>query len=342
MNAWEVGGGLLMKSHATRAAALAVLFLLSFNTTRIMVAAAEPSIDTRSKALAHYIMGVCDELNGAPNNAIKEFQQSIALNGREALPHLRLAAYYSRLGLLSKAADQLKITLRLDPQNSQAHYLLALVYSSQNKLDLAAQEYEAVLKTAPAEEPQNIEAYLYLAQLYFTQAKYDQAILQFNKILMLQPANVSANYLLGSTYLEMHDPAKAKESFKKVLSAEPEHDGALNSLGYVYAEEGVNLDEALSMARKAVALDPTNGAYHDTLGWVLYKKGMYTEALQALQKAATYVKDPVLYDHLGDAYKAVRDFPQARQFWRKSLEMKPGQPQITRKLQDLEKVHALN
>ena len=324
------------------AAVSAVLMLGYFSAGEFVFSAAGPVVDTRSKALAHYIMGVSADLNGMAAESVKEYEKSAALNGQEPLPHLRLAAYYARLGLLDKAVAQLKTVVRLDPKEPQAHYLLAMVYSSQNKFDLAAGEYELILKSASADNPENTEIYLYLAQLYSSERKFDEAIAQFNKILEVQPDNVSVYYLLGSIYVETGDRAKAKDAFKKVLALEPDHDGALNSLGYIYAEDGVNLDDALKMARRAVDLDPSNGAYYDTLGWVLYKKGMNAQALMALQKAEAYIQDPVLYDHMGDVYKAVKEFTLARKFWHRSLDMKPGQAEVSRKLEELEKVHAFN
>ena len=60
---------------------------------------------------------------------------------------------------------------RISPQEPQAHYLLALIYSSEHKYDLAASEYEIVLKHAAQNEPANTDIYLYLGQLYYAQGK---------------------------------------------------------------------------------------------------------------------------------------------------------------------------
>lgn len=302
--------------------------------------AGDEQLEPKSKALAHYIMAVACDLQGQTADAIREYEHAVAFNPAEPLPHLRLAAYDIRNGRLDKAVAQLKTVLNLSPQNFQAHYLLALVYSTQRKYDLAALEYEGILKTASKNDPDNLEIYTYLAQLYFSQNKYTEAIAQFNHIIELQPDNVSANYLLGSAYLEIKQYSKAKALFQKVLTLEPGQDGALNSLAYMYAQDGTNLDEALKMVRKAVAIDSSNGAYYDTLGWVLFKKGMNTEALMALQKAEVYVQDPVVYDHMGDVYKTIGESAMARKFWRKSLDLDPHQPQLQEKIEGLEKTQA--
>lgn len=304
------------------------------------VYAGDAQTQPNSKALAHYIMAVSYDLRGRTGDAVREYGRSIAFDPSEPLPHLRLAAYNIRDGLMDKSVDQLKTVLDLDPKNSQAHYLLALVYSGQKKYDLAAREYENVLKTASKHDPDNLEIHAYLAQLYYAQGKYPEAITQYERLVALQPDDVSANFYLGSAYLETAQRPKAKQLFQKVLTLEPEQDGALNSLAYMYAEDGVNLDEALKMARKAVAIAPAEGAYYDTLGWVLFRKGMNAEALLALQKAEVYVQDAVVYEHMGDVYKTIGEFALARKFWRKSLTLDPHQPQLQAKVEELEKTQA--
>ncbi len=305
------------------------------------VHAGDTNIAVKSKALAHYIMAVAYDFNGRSVEAISEYERSVDLNPKEILPHLRLAAYYLRLGLTEKSITQLKEVLKLDSQNAQAHYLLGLLYSTQKKYDLAAAEYEQILKAAAETDRGNLEIYTYLAQLYFSQAKFAQAIVQFEHIIKINPKNASAHFFLGTCYLETNARVKSRASFQQALAIEPAHDGALNALAFMYAEDGVSLDDALSMARKAVSIDGANGAYHDTLGWVLHKKGMNAEALVALQKAAVYAQEPVVFEHLGDVYHDVNEFALACKHWKKSLELDPKQPQVKRKLQELEKTQAL-
>jgi len=295
------------------------------------------TLEAQARGLAHYMMAVCYDLNDQTPEAIAEYKKSVKANGLEAAPRLKLGAYYLRLGAIDQAATQLKTVTRLAPQESQAHYLLALIYSSEHKYDLAASEYEILLKYAAQNEPANTDIYLYLGQLYYAQAKLPQAIEQFLKIIKLEPDNMTALYLLGSVYADNNDLSKAIETFRRVLELQPDNDEALNSLGYMYAEAGVHLDEALNMVRRAIKIDPINGAYYDSLGWVLYKKGMYTKSLRALQKAATYIQDPLLYEHMGDVYKAQKDFVRACQFWRKSLDLEPHQNALHQKIREVEK-----
>ena len=288
--------------------------------------------DSKAQGLAHYIMGVCHDLNGESAQAIGEYQQSVKFNPLASAPRLKLGAYYLRVNKASEATVQLKVVTRISPQEPQAHYLLALIYSSEHKFDLAALEYESILKNAVQDDPANTDVYMYLGQLYYAQGKYSKAIEQFLEIVHLDPANTSALNLLGSVYADSKNHPKATEMFRRVLQIEPENTEALNSLGYTYAEDGVHLDEAVRMIRKAIEIDPANGAYYDSLGWALYKKGMYAESLVALQKAKTFISDEILYDHMGDVYKALKQYTLACKYWTKSLDLDPHQILVQQKI----------
>jgi tetratricopeptide (TPR) repeat protein len=282
-------------------------------------------------------MAVCHDLNNESAKAIKEYQRSIKFNGSEPAPRLKLGAYYLRMGQDSQAAAQFKEAARISPEDPQAHYLLALLYSSEHKFDLAASEYESILKNVPLDDPANTDVYMFLCQLYYAKGAYPKAVEQFLRIVSLQPKNTSALCLLGSVYADSNDRPKAIEIFRRVLQIDPENSEALNSLGYTYAEEDVHLDEAVRMVGKAIEIDPANGAYYDSLGWAFYKKGMYAQALTALQKAETYIEDEVLYDHMGDVYKALKQYPMACRYWKKSLDLDPHQVLVQQKIKELEK-----
>ena len=90
---------------------------------------------------------------------------------------------------------------------------------------------------------------------------------------------------------------------RRVINLNPQHATAINYLAYTWAEMGTNLQEALELARKAVALKPESGYITDTVGWVYYRMGEYGSAVKYLERAATLVvDDPIISEHLGDAY----------------------------------------
>jgi tetratricopeptide (TPR) repeat protein len=298
-------------------------------------AAALPDQEEKAKSLAYYTMGVVYDMQGSYEKALGEFEKSAQFDDNYAV-HLRMGADYARLERLPEAVEELKIALKYDPANIQARYLLAIIYSAQKDFDKAAGEYESILTSFAKAEPENIEVYGYLGQLYYSQKQYDKAIAQFEIILSLENDNADVIFLLGSLYLEKGDRAKAIELFLKAIALDPENDGCLNSLGYVYAEEGANLDEAKKLIEKALSLDPKNGAYLDSLGWVYYKKGEYEKALTYLKEADSYLKDPVIYEHLGDVYARMGQTRDAKKYWKLSLELLPAQAKVLEKVKSVE------
>lgn len=303
-------------------------------------AAAFEDTDTQAKSLARYTMGVIHDFNGLTEEAIQEFKKSAEYDDANYAVHLRLGADYARLGKLNEAIAELKLALKQDPKNIQSRYLLALIYSTQKDFDKAALEYESILQSFSTAEPENLEIYGYLGQLYYSQKKYPQAIKQFETILTLDTKNSDVMYLLGSLYLEVNEKPKAIDLFIKVLEINPEHDGCLNTLGYIYAEDNEKLNEAQSFVERALVVDPDNGAYLDSLGWVYYKKGDYPNALKYLKEADRLLEDPVIYDHIGDVYYKLNEPDNAKKYWALSLELLPQQKQVMEKIRDLEKQQA--
>ena len=140
-------------------------------------------------------------------------------------------------------------------------------------------------------------------------------------------------FYLGSLYDLLGRETDAVREFKTAIELDPAFAEAYNYLGYMFAESGKNLDEALELAAKAVELQPDNGAFIDSLGWAYFKKGMTAEALVELEKAVkSEPDDPTIRDHLGDVYfkKGLRD--KAREEWKRSLEYDPQQKKIEEKL----------
>jgi Flp pilus assembly protein TadD len=96
----------------------------------------------------------------------------------------------------------------------------------------------------------------------------------------------------------------------------------MNYLGYMWADQGVNLEQALALIERAVALQPDNGAYADSLGWAQYRLGRFSEARESLERAAELTPDnATIHDHLGDAYLALGDVERARAAYERALEL---------------------
>lgn len=112
----------------------------------------------------------------------------------------------------------------------------------------------------------------------------------------------------------------AEDYFRKLLALDPNNSMTLNYLGYMLADRGVKLSDALAMLQKAVQLDPQNYAYLDSLGWAYFKLGQYPLAEENLRKASERVStDPTVHDHLGELYEKTGRLRLAVAQWDQSL-----------------------
>jgi tetratricopeptide (TPR) repeat protein len=117
---------------------------------------------------------------------------------------------------------------------------------------------------------------------------------------------------------------KAVDEFRKLLAKEPENAAALNYLGYMFADRGVHLEEARTMLSKAVELDPTSGAFQDSLGWVYFRLGQLDRAEKYLSEALRLDPfDATVNEHVGDLFRVRGDTVRAAEAYRKALTLKP-------------------
>ncbi len=294
-------------------------------------------LDASAQALTHYTMSLIYDWQGSLEEAVQELKKAERFDRDNYAVALRLGANYGRMGHFEEASRQIEKAIQLNPDDLQARYLLAVIYSAQSKDEEAAKEYESILSRVVEDDPENPQAYLSLGQLYYSQGRLIESIGQFQKYLLSQPDDAEILFILGSLFLEIPDRTKAKEMFRRVVEVHPQHDGALNSLGYMYAEDGENLDEAQGLIQRALEIDPENGAYLDSLGWVYYQKGDYEKAVLFLERATEFMEDPVIYDHLGDAYFKLEKLPLALKNWEKSLALFPDQEEVVEKIENTKK-----
>jgi tetratricopeptide (TPR) repeat protein len=132
----------------------------------------------------------------------------------------------------------------------------------------------------------------------------------------------------------------AASMLKKSIDLDPANAGeAYNYLGYMWADLGQNLDEAETLIRRALAMEPSNGAYIDSLGWLYYHQGKYQEALTELLRAAEALPepDPTVYGHVADAYHKLGKTAEAVLYWQKALALDPENKEFIAKLDEASK-----
>lgn len=135
-------------------------------------------------------------------------------------------------------------------------------------------------------------------------------------------------FLLAAAQRELRDEDRATETLRRALLLDPELPGLNNDVAYGWIDKGVRLDEAETMIRYAVFRLPREGAYLDTFGWLLYKKGQFADAKHWLAMAlqAREDRDPVLLDHMGDACWRLGEKDAARRFWKEAAESIAARP----------------
>ncbi len=163
---------------------------------------------------------------------------------------------------------------------------------------------------------------LFAAQVHQRAERYRDAIPLLGRLLDQDPTSLPARFLLGSSYERSGQRQRAVESFQQLLELSPDHTPTLNYLGYMWAEQGENLDQALELLKRAVALEPDNGAYVDSLGWAYFQLGRYDEARRHLEWAARLIPDdPTILEHLGDLYVVFQDLERARDSYQQALDL---------------------
>jgi tetratricopeptide (TPR) repeat protein len=127
---------------------------------------------------------------------------------------------------------------------------------------------------------------------------------------------------------------ESEATFERLLKVRADHAPGMNYLGYMWADRGENLPRALELIRKAVDLEPSNGAYLDSLGWVYFRIGKLDKAEENLVAASTLnPDDATVEEHLGDLWEKKGDLAKARESWKRALTLKP-EPENKRRLEE--------
>jgi tetratricopeptide (TPR) repeat protein len=182
------------------------------------------------------------------------------------------------------------------PNVPASHFFEGKILAAEGKWDAAEAELQRTLQL----DPNFAAAYDLLARTYVASNKAPQAVSQLEALLAKDPNNTATLMTLALVYDRMKDFPKARDAYEKLLSTRSNFVPALNNLAYLYTEQLNNLDKAYDLASKARGLLGQDASVGDTLGWILYKRGDYQQALSILQESAGKVADnPEIQFHLG-------------------------------------------
>jgi tetratricopeptide (TPR) repeat protein len=268
-----------------------------------------------------------------------------------------LAGVYYDLNSYEKSLEEARKVKNIDPSFLENRYLMGDIFRGLGKTENAIQEYEyfkehssekgdvyiklgicyddlgdhleAVSSFQKAAElsPGNADLYYYLGIEFRVLEKYDKAISSFHKAIDLGGDNAYFYFNLGVSYERAGKIESAIRYLDRSVQLDDTNIVALNYLGYLLADEGIRLDEAKSLIEKALKVDPENGAYLDSIGWVYFKLYDYAKAKEYLEKAiqrmdVSVEENYVVYDHLGDTYRKLGLLVEAINAWEKALELK--------------------
>jgi tetratricopeptide (TPR) repeat protein len=252
--------------------------------------------------------------------AIESFEQLETL-GPEARKRgvlLRISTYRDSRDL-DRAIAEARKELEASPKDPDLTVTLAMLYGEKSETAQAAGLLQGLLQGNESDQ----EVYLNIAQVQQRGRKYAEAERAAEKAEQLaqeSSGKESAWFMLGSIYERQKKFDLAEQQFRKVLAVNPNNAPVLNYYGYMLADRGIRLDEAISMIQRAVQQEPANGAYLDSLGWVYFKLNKLTQAEQSLRKAAGREShDPTILGHLGDVYLKLGQSERAAELLERSL-----------------------
>jgi tetratricopeptide (TPR) repeat protein len=260
------------------------------------------------------ILGVSLAGQGKRDEASRAFENSLALAPAYLDPLTHLIALAVADKRWDWAIDRTQKQIALAPKSGVHQALLGDLYAARGNSKLAE---EAYLKAIDL-DPQLFGAYFELSNLYLRARQYDQALAKTNELIKANPTNPAPLMLSGIVYELKADIPNARSAYERALALNPRFAAAANNLAWIYSEYGGDKDKALQLAQTAKEQAPEDPRISDTLGWIMYKRGVYQRALALLKESADKLpNNPQVQYHLGMAYQQVGDRDNAR----KALEL---------------------
>lgn len=253
------------------------------------------------------------------------------------------------------------LALRIDPELHAAHFVLAQLLFATNDFAAASamlaeipdtsswalpslflhlnifietdklEDARALLASEIAAWPNNQRLHHLMGDLYRRDRLCDDALAAYDEAERLGDKSAALYRSRGICYAQNEQMALAEDNLQHAIDLNPNDASALNYLGYIWADEGRNLDKALAYIENAVRLRPSSGYYADSLGWVYYRMNQLEDSVLWLETAFQLTPaDLVISEHLADAYWRVGRLSEARYKWQYALELTDDADDIMR------------
>lgn len=204
-------------------------------------------VSNRTRADYYYSMGEALSFDGQHQKAVEAFRTVLVYDAEAPAVHLRLAAEYIKLGMVSESLESAQTALKFDPKNEDALLLLGGLYSTTKQYDQAIQQYEKVL----AINPENTEAPMYLGAVYAEKKEYAKAVKYFERLAQNDDYQTPylAYYYIGRIYADQGGDSTLKlaiKNYKNAIEKKPDHVDSVLALGQAYTKQG-HVPEAMAL-----------------------------------------------------------------------------------------------
>jgi tetratricopeptide (TPR) repeat protein len=299
----------------------------------------------RNLAVLYQLLGRLH--NGAEDHAaaVASFQELQRLGPDEDLrARLLIIDSYRAARDLPRAFEEARQAVAAYPNDRTLRINQAHLYAGNGQPEIASQSLRSLLNRTPSD----VEIHINVAQVFLENRRYAEAEEAIRLAESMQQPHVAERigFLWGSFYERQQMFEEAERAFEGVLAANPRNSAVLNYYGYMLAERGVRLDEAVSLIARALAEEPANASYLDSMGWAYFKQDRLIEAEEYLRKAVNRsASNPEILEHLGDVLArsgrtdlAAIQWEKALVEWRRALpaEVEPERiAELERKLTNL-------
>lgn len=257
--------------------------------------------------------------------AVETFRKMLTLGDENARSgYQEIIDTYREAKQWPQATAAAKEAVQKLPDDRDLRIVLDAQLADSGDADKAISDVRSMLKGGPEDR----EVYLRLGIMYTRAKRWNDAMDALAKAEGLSTKIDDKAYvwfLRGDVYQHQKMFDQAEAEFKHVLNSvspsDPQAGATLNYLGYMNADRGVKLDESLNYIKQALASEPNNGAYLDSLGWAYFKLGKYDLAEESLNKAAVHMgSDPTVQEHLGDLYQKTGRLKLAAAHWDRAVQ----------------------
>jgi tetratricopeptide (TPR) repeat protein len=197
----------------------------------------------------------------------------------------------------------------------------AIILSEMKRFEESAGLLRSMIKGDQENATDDASVYLILSSVQMQSGQLKEAEQSARKALELNPDDPEALIQLSSVFDRAKRHDESEKILRDLLNREPDNATALNNLGYFLVERGVGYQEALKLIEQAIAIDPIQGSFLDSLGWAHFKLGNVEKARQYLEKALIYSRrNSTIHEHFGDVLREAGRVAEARRQWEKALE----------------------